>query len=154
MLPDAVYGILDKFGCDISLLVKDFFVIAMYVLFKPVYLGIGFLGGTAFPCQTVCLGIPQVRLHLHFRGELRNLGVDGNSAHKWAQSVLLHLLSVDIEQYGKSIVSGLSFLFHGFILLVRLTSFRMAVSACSSSVSLNLSVIRFCSLPISSFTLS
>ena len=32
VLSDAVHGILDKFRCDIPLFVKDFFVIARYVL--------------------------------------------------------------------------------------------------------------------------
>lgn len=118
MLTDSVYGILDKFGCDISLLVKNFFVIAAYVLFKPDYFRVGFFGGTAVAFQTVQLCILQVRLHFHFCGELRNFCVDGNPAHERAQSVLFYLLSVDIEQYSESIVSGFSFLFHVFILLL------------------------------------
>ena len=58
VLPDAVHGVLDKFCCDIPLFVKNFFIITAYVLFNLVYLGIGFFGGAAFACQTVCLGIP------------------------------------------------------------------------------------------------
>ena len=90
---------------------------------------------------------PTNRLHFHLRGELCDFRVDGNPAHERTQAVLLHFLSVNVEQHGESIVSGFPFLFHGFILLLRLTSFRMTVSACSSSASLTYPLFAFAACP-------
>ena len=118
VLPDTVHCILDKFSRDVALFVKYLPVMAVYFFLQPINFYVNLLCDTAFPCQAVLLGIPQFRLHFHFRGELCDFGIDGNSSHERTQAVLLYLLSVDVEQYRESIVGGAAFFLHGFILLL------------------------------------
>ena len=105
LLPDAFYGILDRFGRHEAEVAADAVVVAADNLREPADRMVYLRGVAAFAVGAPHGRVPERGVDADFRSYLCRCGVDAHFTQELAQAVFADFRAVDVEQHGECAAS-------------------------------------------------